>query len=65
MGKSRVPNFLQVATHCQTTALAFQVCPEFREFSLHDYPLFLGVADHRPLKSNISCNEYHESCKIE
>ena len=48
MGKSRVPNLLQVGghafmkvgTHCQTTALAFQVFPEFGEFSLHDYPHF-------------------------
>ena len=56
---------MKVATHCQTTTLAFQVCPEYEEFSLHDYPLILGVADHRPLKSSISCKEYHESCKIE
>ena len=40
---------LKVATHCQTTAPVFHGCPHM---SFFDHPLFLGVADHRPLKSN-------------
>ena len=40
---------LKVTTHCQTTTPLFQGSP----FLIFFYrPLFLGVADHRPLKSN-------------
>ena len=38
-----------VGTHCQTTAPTFQACPSL---SFFDRPLFLGLTDHRPLKSN-------------
>ena len=40
---------LKVTTHCQTTAPVFQGSPPLSFFYR---PLFLGVADHRPLKSD-------------
>ena len=40
---------LKVTTHCQTTAPVFQGSPSLFFFYR---PLFLGVVDHRPLKSN-------------
>ena len=40
---------MKVATHCQTTAPVFQGSPSLFFFYR---PLFLGVVDHRSLKSN-------------